>query len=106
MLLRTYFDHKRLKSSSEVETDAVPDRPAAANADAAELRVTLLDALGHLSPRDRAIIVLRYWEDHSVQSVAELLDLSPAVVKTQSMRALATLRVLLGEDEVLIAPPA
>jgi hypothetical protein len=37
---------------------------------------------------------------------AELLDLSPGVVKTQSMRALATLRVLLGEDEVIPAPPA
>jgi DNA-directed RNA polymerase specialized sigma24 family protein len=48
---------------------------------------------------------LRYWEDHSVQSVAELLGLSPDVVKTQSRRALATLRVLLGEDEVLPASP-
>ena len=71
-------------------------------ADAAELRLTLLDALGQLSPRDRAIIVLRYWEDHSIQTVSELLDLSPGVVKVQSMRALARLRVLLGEDE---APP-
>jgi RNA polymerase sigma factor (sigma-70 family) len=75
---------------------------ASAAADAAELRLTLLDALGQLSPRDRAIIVLRYWEDHSVQTVSELLDLSPGVVKVQSMRALARLRVLLGEDE---APP-
>jgi RNA polymerase sigma factor (sigma-70 family) len=83
------------------ETDAVPDRPAAA--DAAELRLTLLDALGQLSPRDRAIIVLRYWEDHSIQTVSELLDLSPGVVKVQSMRALARLRTLLGEDEA--APP-
>lgn len=104
VLLRTYLDHKRLKSSAEVQTDVVPDRPAAA--DAAELRVTLLDALGHLSPRDRAIVVLRYWEDHSVQTVAELLGLSPGVVKVQSMRALASLRVLLGEDEALSAPPA
>jgi len=103
VLLRTYLDHKRLKSSAEVRTDVVPDRPAAA--DAAELRITLLDALGHLSPRDRAIIVLRYWEDHSVQTVAELLGLSPGVVKMQSMRALATLRVLLGEDQALPAPP-
>jgi RNA polymerase sigma factor (sigma-70 family) len=97
VLLRTYLDHKRLKSSAEVRTDVVPDRPAAA--DAAELRITLLDALGHLSPRDRAIIVLRYWEDHSVQTVAELLGLSPGMVKMQSKRALASLRVLLGEDE-------
>jgi RNA polymerase sigma-70 factor (sigma-E family) len=104
VLLRTFLDHKRLKSSAETQTDVVPDRPVAA--DAAELRITLLDALGHLSPRDRAIIVLRYWEDHSVQTVAELLDLSPGVVKTQSMRALATLRVLLGEDEAVTAPPA
>ena len=101
VLLRTYLDHKRLKSSAEVQADVIPDRPAAAGA--TELRITLLDALGHLSPRDRAIVVLRYWEDHSVQTVAELLGLSPGVVKTQSMRALASLRVLLGEDE---APPA
>ena len=104
VLLRTYLDHTRLKSSAEVRTDVVPDQPAAA--DAAELRVTLLDALGHLSPRDRAIIVLRYWEDHSVQTVAEMLGVSPGVVKTQSMRALATLRALLGEDEFPPAPPA
>jgi DNA-directed RNA polymerase specialized sigma24 family protein len=37
--------------------------------------------------------------------VAELLGLSPGVVKMQSMRARASLRVLLGEDEVLPAPP-
>ena len=104
VLVRTYLDHRRLKSSAEVQTDVVPDRPAAA--DGTELRLTLLDALGHLSPRDRAIIVLRYWEDHSVQTVAELLGLSPGVVKMQSMRALATLRVFLGEDEPLPAPPA
>jgi RNA polymerase sigma factor (sigma-70 family) len=97
-------DFGQLQEPAEVQTDVVPDRPAAA--DAAELRITLLDALGHLSPRDRAIIVLRYWEDHSVQTVAELLNLSPGVVKMQSMRALASLRVLLGEDEALPAPPA
>jgi hypothetical protein len=62
-------------------------------------------ALGQLSPRDRAIIVLRYWEDHSIQTVSELLDLSPGVVKMQSMRALARLRVLLGEDEAVPPEP-
>jgi len=104
VLLRTYLDHRRLKSSAEVRTDAVPD--GAAVAEATELRLTLLDALGQLSPRDRAIIVLRYWEDHSIQTVAELMGLSPGVVKVQSMRALARLRVLLGEDQALPAPPA
>jgi RNA polymerase sigma-70 factor (sigma-E family) len=104
VLLRTYLDHRRLKSSAEVQTDAIPDRPGAA--DPAELRITLLEALGQLSPRDRAIVVLRYWEDHSVQTVAELLDLAPGVVKTQSMRALTSLRNLLGNDDTLLTPPA
>jgi RNA polymerase sigma-70 factor (sigma-E family) len=103
VLVRTYLDHKRLKSSAEVQTDVIPDRPAAA--DGADLRITLLDALGRLAPRDRAIIVLRYWEDHSVQTVAEMLGLSPGVVKMRSMRALDTLRGLLGADEALHAPP-
>jgi hypothetical protein len=39
-------------------------------------------------------------------AVAELLDLSPGVVKTQIMRALATPRALIGEDEAVTAPPA
>jgi DNA-directed RNA polymerase specialized sigma24 family protein len=38
VLLRAYLDHKRLKSSAELQTDALPDRPAVA--DAAELRLT------------------------------------------------------------------
>ena len=38
VLLRTYLDHKRLRSSAEVQTDVVPDWPAAA--DATELRIT------------------------------------------------------------------
>jgi RNA polymerase sigma-70 factor (sigma-E family) len=103
VLLRTYLDHRRLKSSTEVQTDEVPERPTAP--EGVELRITLLDALGHLSPQDRAIVVLRYWEDHSVQTVAELLGLSPGVVKTRSMRALASLRVLLSENEALPASP-
>ncbi len=32
--------------------------------------MTLLEALGTLPERDRAIVVLRYWEDHSVETVA------------------------------------
>ena len=99
VLLRVYLDQKRLKSRPSSDRCGT-DRPAAA--DAAEFRLTLLDALGQLDQRDRAIIVLRYWEDHSIQTVSDLLDLSPGVVKVQSMRALARLRALLGEEE---APP-
>jgi RNA polymerase sigma factor (sigma-70 family) len=57
-----------------------------------------LDALGQLPARDRAIVVLRYWEDLSIDAVAELVGTSVSVVKTQSMRSLTKLRELLGED--------
>lgn len=63
----------------------------------AELRMTLLDAVATLPLRDRAIIVLRYWDDLSVEAVAEVVGVSTAVVKSQSMRSLNRLRELLGE---------
>jgi DNA-directed RNA polymerase specialized sigma24 family protein len=42
------------------------------------LRLTLFAALDQLSSRDRAIVVLRYWEDQSVDDTAATLGLSPA----------------------------
>lgn len=71
-------------------------RPAPA-ADHADLRVTLLAALAELPPRARAMVVLRYWDDQSVASVAALLRCSEATVKSQCSRSLARLRVRLGD---------
>jgi RNA polymerase sigma-70 factor (sigma-E family) len=99
VLLRVFLDHQRRRSTRETVLEHPPDGLRDARVDPEpELRLTLLDALGRLSPRDRAIVVLRYWEDHSVDSVAAMLGISPSVVKTQSMRCLARLRELLGED--------
>ncbi len=54
-------------------------------------------ALQRLAPVDRAVVVLRYWQDHSVVDTARLLDLSEAAVKNRSLRALRTLREQLAE---------
>jgi RNA polymerase sigma factor (sigma-70 family) len=62
------------------------------------LRLTLLDALARLPAKDRSVIVLRYWEDRSVQETAGALNMSSAAVRTRCVRALARLRELLGED--------
>jgi RNA polymerase sigma-70 factor (sigma-E family) len=99
VMVRVFLDHKRLKSSHEVVSDTIlgPQATVDGSGEPA-LRLTLLDALGRLGPRARAIVVLRYWEDHSVDTVAELLGVTPSLVKTQSMRALAELRALLGTD--------
>ena len=94
-LLRTYLDHQRRRGSHETVIESVPDRGVD---DSPDLRLTLLDALGRLSARDRAIVVLRYWEDLSIETVAELVGVTVSVVKTQSMRSLTKLREMLGED--------
>ena len=55
-------------------------------------RSALIAALRRLGPRQRAVIVLRYWMDMSEQETAAALDCSVGTVKSQASRALATLR--------------
>jgi hypothetical protein len=58
--------------------------------------MVLLEALATLPPRQRAVVVLRYWEDHSVEDAAALLGCSVGTVKSQSARGLAALRTRFG----------
>jgi RNA polymerase sigma-70 factor (sigma-E family) len=94
VLSRAFLDHHRLKRSHEVVTADFADSPGTTHDP--DLRMTLLDALARIPPRDRAIVVLRYWEDLSVESVADILGLPAGTVKSQSARSLAELRRLLG----------
>jgi len=98
VLLNAIFDQRRRRSGTEVVLAEVPDRPGHAAEPTAELHVTLMRALATLPDRDQAIVVLRHWEDQSVETVAEILGVSVSVVKMRSMRALLRLRELLGED--------
>jgi RNA polymerase sigma-70 factor (sigma-E family) len=95
VLTRAFLDHHRSKHSREMVTAEFGDVPGI-SADS-DLRLTLIDALGRLPPRDRAIVVLRYWEDLSVESVAEILGLPTGTVTSQSARSLARLRQQLGQ---------
>jgi hypothetical protein len=52
----------------------------------ADLRIVLMQALGILTPRARAVVVLRYWEDRSIDQVAALLGCSAGSVTSQSAR--------------------
>ena len=63
------------------ETDVVDDRDA------------LWRALGRLPAGQRAVVVLRFFEDLSQAQVAGILGCSPGTVKSQTSRALAKLRV-------------
>ena len=62
-----------------------PDAPQGTGAD-------LLDALNRLGPRQRAVVVLRYWLDLSEAQTATALNCSVGTVKSQASRALAALR--------------
>lgn len=60
-------------------------------------RPAVLDALAALPPRQRAVIVLRYYEDLTVVATATALGCSEGTVKSQTSDALAKLRVSLGD---------
>jgi RNA polymerase sigma-70 factor (sigma-E family) len=98
VLMNAVFDHRSRRSTTEL---VVADPPASARPDAddtAELHVTLMNALATLPVRDQAIVVLRHWEDQSVESVAQILGVSASVVKMRNARALSRLRAVLGDD--------
>ena len=95
-LLNTYLAHKRLKRTGEVLTGRLPE--PVVQAPAPEERIMLLDALAALPPRGRAVVVLRYWEDLSVEQTAAVLGCSPGNVKSQAARALSRLRADLGDE--------
>jgi RNA polymerase sigma-70 factor (sigma-E family) len=70
---------------------AVPEQGLAAD-DSLSDRTALRHALDRLGPRQRAVIVLRFWLDMSEAATAEALNCSVGTVKSQTSRALATLR--------------
>jgi RNA polymerase sigma-70 factor (sigma-E family) len=98
VLMNAVFDQQRRRSGSEIVLPELPDRPDQVPSGAPELRVTLVDALARLPVQDRAVLVLRHAEDHSVETVAGILGVSASVVKMRNARALGRLRELLGED--------
>ncbi len=99
ILYREFLRYRGRRFTFDVVTATPPERGQESDPG---LRLTLIDAIGRLPPRDRAIIVARYWEDQSISDVAETLGLTVATVKTQSLRSLARLRSLLGEDLIAL----
>ncbi|GAA0941413.1 SigE family RNA polymerase sigma factor [Nonomuraea longicatena] len=84
--------------------DHVPDR-AAYHDDTALDRIVLGQALAKLAPRQRAVIVLRFWEDLTEAQTADLLRCSVGTVKSQTHHALARLRVVAPELAHLLNEP-
>ena len=73
------------------------DRAAEDATDELLTRLTLLEALSRLTPRQRAVLVARFYEDRTEVATARLLDCSVSTVKSQTRHALQRLRVLAPE---------
>jgi RNA polymerase sigma-70 factor (sigma-E family) len=97
-LLNTYLTESRRNRPVEVLMEQLPE--LSQEAPGPELRLAVLAALATLPPKARAVVVLRYWADLSVDQVAGLLGCSTGNVKSQSSRALDKLRLLLGDELV------
>lgn len=93
VMYTTYATWWRRRWRAEVPTAELPDDAAVRDAHAtlAE-RTELLRALAGLSAGQRAVVVLRYFEDRTEVETAELLGLAVGTVKSHCARALARLR--------------
>jgi RNA polymerase sigma-70 factor (sigma-E family) len=89
-------ERRRAWFRREAPMARLPDRATVADpADASTQRLAVLAALAQVPPRQRAVLVLRYWEDQSIEQVAQLLACSEGTVKSQAARGLERLRALL-----------
>ncbi|RYB91826.1 SigE family RNA polymerase sigma factor [Nocardioides oleivorans] len=86
----------RRRSWGERPTDTVPESVTGGHADHVATRDLLWQALQSLPPRQRAVIVLRYYEDLTEAQTAAVLDCAVGTVKSQAHAALRKLRDDLG----------
>lgn len=103
ILANAVVDERRRPWRREVATAELTDREdPSIDASASDARLDIAEALAQLPSRQRATLVLRFWADASVADTAEALGCSIGTVKSQTVRALDSLRRLLGVAEPLV----
>jgi RNA polymerase sigma-70 factor (sigma-E family) len=92
ILINTNSNRFRKRRVAEHSAEYLPETGVADAAEAVGQRSLLIAALMELPPRQRAVVVLRYWEDLSEAQVASIMGCSVGTIKSQASRALARLR--------------
>lgn len=93
-MMNLYLNDQR-RRRREVLTDEAPE-PATTDHDR-ELAMTLTDLMRDLPEKQRAVLVLRFWEDLTVPQIAECTGVAEGTIKSQISRGLAALRGRLAE---------
>ncbi|MEW2385361.1 SigE family RNA polymerase sigma factor [Micromonospora sp. NPDC047707] len=107
VMINTSTSWWRRRWHGERPTDVLPERAGVDEIERQLDRDLLWRHLSALPARQRAVLVLRFYEDMSEAQTAALLDISPGTVKSQTSRALTTLRRRMGVDAAdLPAEPA
>ncbi|MPZ79498.1 MAG: SigE family RNA polymerase sigma factor [Actinophytocola sp.] len=92
ILVRTYLDENRRGFFHREKPSAEQRERTAPPTGSSEDRMVLLHALAKVPPRQRAALVLRFWEDMSVDDTARAMGCSAGTVKSQTARGLDALR--------------
>jgi RNA polymerase sigma-70 factor (sigma-E family) len=101
VLVNVYLSARRRRWRGEYPTGALPDPPSGADEFASvDLRDAVARALSALGRRQRAVVVLRYFNDLPEVQVAAVMGCSVGTVKSQSAKALAKLRVALASAAI------
>ncbi len=93
VMVNTYASMWRRQWNGELPTGDLPEGPTGTGAVGPEARQDLWAALGRLPKRQRAVVVLRYFEDLTEVETARVLECSVGTIKSQTAKALAKLRI-------------
>ena len=101
-MVNAFLSWRRLRWTGEIATAEIPEPGSDTGGfRRVDMRDSLRRALGELTARQRAVVMLRYFEDRSEAETAAIMGCSVGTVKSQASKALARLRQLPGLSEIL-----